>query len=161
MSSKPNRNYDPTTAELNSAIEIALNRGRTDNWKDISATLKKEHPKWKLPDRRVNKFVKRQKSGKPVGDDDESVTSSGPLRRYLSNRRISKSKIDVDSQIVEQQKEQGEKESQMPPLEKEPEEEPDLLRDITAPTPTAEAYVDENKGKKESGLCVCTGCSIM
>mmetsp|Transcript_35271 Transcript_35271/g.73432 ORF Transcript_35271/g.73432 Transcript_35271/m.73432 type:complete len:164 (-) Transcript_35271:574-1065(-) len=142
-------------ANFSSLILLCPSKQGRKDYKDILATLKKEHPKWKLPDRRVKKFVKRQKAGTPMIEDDESVASSvGPLRRYLSNRRTKKTGTTAPAPKAPAEQE---KQSQMPPMEKEPEEEPDLLKDI----PTPAEYVDDNKDKKESGLCVCTGCTVM
>lgn len=131
-------------------------QGRKD-WKDVSAKLKKENPSWRLPDRRVAKFVKRQKAGNPIGDDESVVSTGSSIRSFFKRRSKGKVTVPPPKTKEEVQKEEEAK-SQLPPLEKEPEEEPDLLEKV-APIPVEEQYKDANEGNKDSGLCA--GCIIL
>lgn len=138
MSSKQ---FTPTAPELNGAIKSALDSGLTD-WKDIHKTLVEGHPYWKLPERRVAKFVKRQLSGKPVGADDDSVTpsvrSGRSLRSWISTRS--------NRRLLTTNKENPSKEAAVPiPVPKEQKEPlpPPPVPAVKEPEPEEETKVEE------------------
>jgi len=149
------RTYNPTTEELNTAIEKIIASHKSD-WRDIHAQLKKDHTTWKLPERRVSKFVKRQKAGKPIldaQDEEKSIKSGGSLRSFLSSRS-NKSKSSVAANT--------------PPKEvnftKDVEDNDTVLKSVgteetmpeQAPPLPEELYKDDNQGKKELGCWFCT-----
>lgn len=72
--------YSPTTEELTIAVRDILKKDKTLEWKAIQELLgkKKKDNKfaWDVPDRRVQKFVKRQKVDMGlIPKDDDSVFS--------------------------------------------------------------------------------------
>jgi hypothetical protein len=54
----------------------------------VTKKIKAEHPNWKLPERRVNKFVKRymSKDKNPAGADDDASVSTN---RYKNEKKAS------------------------------------------------------------------------
>lgn len=103
------------------------------------------------------KFVKRQKAGNPIGDDDSVVSTGSSIRSFFKRR--SKGKIATPpAKTKEEVQKEEEVKSQLPPLAKEPDEEPDLLERV-APVPVEDQYKDNNEGKNEPGLCA--GCIIL
>lgn len=57
----------------------------------VTSMIQKEHTSWKLPERRVNKFVKRYQSQhkNPAGaDEDETVATDGNPTKRLSSSLI-------------------------------------------------------------------------
>ena len=113
----------------------------------ITKELKKEHPTWKLPDRRVTKFIKRIKAGTPISMQEEEMSQGGSFRNFINKSFASKKYKEAmkPKPIVEE-----------PPKPKEAEEE------SLIPTVTTEEDVekvnpyatDDNTGKQECG-CWC------
>lgn len=64
--------------------------------KELQKTLESENPTWKIPDRRVSKFLKRElkKRGlpppesSPEDDDEESIISSSTRARELARSTV-------------------------------------------------------------------------
>lgn len=85
------QSYVPTSGELNGAIANFLREHKNPDDKEVRAFIMKEHRTWRVPERRVRKFVKRQThaSNTPVtsrgstggGDEDSVVSSSSVSRR--------------------------------------------------------------------------------
>mmetsp|Transcript_6198 Transcript_6198/g.13791 ORF Transcript_6198/g.13791 Transcript_6198/m.13791 type:complete len:361 (-) Transcript_6198:88-1170(-) len=93
-SSEAKRTYNPTSVELIKCIEDVLNESPDANPKEVHASLlkKPELEKWKVPERRVAKFVKRAKSAND-DDDDQSIQSTGTMssiRKYFKERKARK-----------------------------------------------------------------------
>jgi hypothetical protein len=147
--------------------------------------LLKEHPNWRVPERRVKKFIKRHvnRHQDPSGADDDTVTSSksakmgSPVGRALrrlvkpfsSSRNVKTAPPmtigggDIPEASPHPAPETPKKEVPKP-VEKTPEPEP-------VPSPTAAetvevesqdraaiAYEDDNAGKKDD--CECSACVI-
>lgn len=74
--------HAPTTEELNAAISSILRNNESSSVKEICDLITKNHKGWTLPERRVAKFVKRQKQeSKAQTDDDASRVSTPSLLR--------------------------------------------------------------------------------
>ncbi|KAI2493615.1 hypothetical protein MHU86_20939 [Fragilaria crotonensis] len=81
--------YLPTSDDMQKAMVVALsNTNGTPTTKEVQTILETDNPAWKLPERRVRKFLNRElkKQGKPVPescpeDDEESVIDSSPSSR--------------------------------------------------------------------------------
>ena len=110
--------------------------------------LMKDHKDWILPERRIAKFVKRQRMGEPISaDDEESVVG-----RSLFSRMSSKSPRSVTSVATAKTDD-----TQLPkemPIEPEVKEE-----DVPMPKPEEDAHQDDNDGAAEPS--VCAGCVII
>jgi hypothetical protein len=144
--------------------------------------LLKEHPNWRIPERRVKKFIKRHvnRHQDPSGADDDTVTSAkmgSPLVRAL--RRISKpfsssrnvmtvppmtiGGDDIPEALPLPAPETPQEEAPKP-VEKTPEPVPAPTAAETAAVEVevqdraAIAYEDDNTGKKDK--CECNACVI-
>mmetsp|Transcript_14992 Transcript_14992/g.27095 ORF Transcript_14992/g.27095 Transcript_14992/m.27095 type:complete len:203 (-) Transcript_14992:153-761(-) len=94
MTSKPavKPTYNPTSDELKSAISVALKHEVTTkpSVKEVLASLQKEHPSWKLPERRVSKFVKKHQAAgadSVTHDDDSAASHSSKAKRIAFNTK--------------------------------------------------------------------------
>lgn len=89
-----NRTYNPTISELTKSIDQILAKNPLGNWKDVYDSICEEHKNWKIPERRVAKFVKRRQSPATDNRDEDSVsvasstTSGSPsFRKYFRRER--------------------------------------------------------------------------
>ncbi|KAL7575741.1 hypothetical protein ACA910_003074 [Epithemia clementina (nom. ined.)] len=95
-----NRTYNPTTEELTKLVSETLAKNLEATWRDVHSSLLEKNPTWKIPERRVAKFVKRYKSAQ--GEDSASVVSTGSagsFRKYFPERS-SRSRQNDDSASV-------------------------------------------------------------
>ena len=153
--------------------------------KVIRSYLLRTKKDWIIPERRVAKFLKRQKAGRPIADnEEESVMTGGPVRRFLSGTSSNKSsktrkqKSAKQSGVSSNNTVATSKTAETPaPQQKEevpaPEPEPVVTKEIEIEPPTVEETkeeevqrdiippeaVDDNDGKKD--CLVCTGCVIL
>mmetsp|Transcript_20392 Transcript_20392/g.44143 ORF Transcript_20392/g.44143 Transcript_20392/m.44143 type:complete len:140 (-) Transcript_20392:248-667(-) len=137
------RTYTPTATELNGAIDAVLKQKDEEKFQglhQIQKTLEKDNPTWVLPSRRVAKFVKRQKAGNPV-QDDEVASVGGSIRKMFSGKKKKSSSGTAPPTPVKE-------EAPAPVEEVEAPKE-------AAPEPVFETYVDDNDGKKEKGCWCC------
>jgi hypothetical protein len=150
--------------------------------------LETNNPEWKLPERRVRKFLNRElkKQGHPVPescpeDDEDSVIDLSPSSRARelanSTGRVLKRVIPFSFRKKKQEKQaSAAKEQSMAPTEPflpAPEETPaEVVEPETPPEPDPVAikvdddddkdvnlFVDDNDGKKEA--MVCAQCTIL
>jgi hypothetical protein len=138
----------------------------------VTKKLQDKHPKWKLPERRVNKFVKRfmSKHKNPAGADDDQTASmykqTSSKRGFLGIFSPSKRNILVatDPEVIPEQE----------PAEQEipvPEEKPaSPVKEETPPSPEKEvaeatskdiAYETDNSVVDGSQDCWGLSCSVM
>ena len=106
----------------------------------------KDHKDWILPERRIAKFVKRQRMGEPISaDDEESVVG-----RSLFSRMSSKSPRSVTSVATAKTDDTA-----VPPVPEPvvPKAEEDI------PKAEEDAHQDDNDFAAEPS--VCAGCTIM
>ena len=73
------------------------------DWKGVRATLMEKNPTWKIPERRVAKFVKRHRSNN--GKDDASIASGVSFRRYFSERSAQRKTSESTRQLISDQSE--------------------------------------------------------
>jgi len=151
----------PEAQELSDAIGLVLkdHTGPVD-LASVAEKLKEDHPTWKLPDRRVKKFVKKYESeNKPTEGEEASKRPkmfSSP-RKSLRNLFSSKSKkkvtevdTDSDAQPAEEPVVEEPVEEEAPEDEKAAEEE----------APEEIAYKTENESVESSNDCFAP-CTIM
>ncbi|KAG7363349.1 hypothetical protein IV203_026709 [Nitzschia inconspicua] len=170
--SKP---HAPTGKELSEAIGIVLKdyEGPVDT-SIITKKLQAEHPLWKLPERRVNKFVKRVmgKHKNPAGADDDQTASmykqSPSKRGFLGIFSPSKRTNLVTDPEVIQEKESTEASPTAAPQEdpvspvKEEEETPASPEKEIVEAPSKDiAYETDNSVVEGSQDCWGLSCSIM
>ncbi|KAL7570210.1 hypothetical protein ACA910_020637 [Epithemia clementina (nom. ined.)] len=167
----------PTAPELNGAIKAALEKGVAD-WKEIHKTLVKEQPHWKLPERRVAKFVKRQKAGKPGDDDDSvapSVRSRSSLRSWMKKRSSRRLDVQPENTPVAppvntaSSPKQGQQALPFPTVKEEPEKAmkseekvEEKATDEAAHASEERVVVDERSVELRDEKCgLCEGCFIL
>jgi hypothetical protein len=150
--------------------------------KDLRSKLLEHHPDWKIPERRVKKFLKRHLSqhGDPSeADDDATVVSVsgliGPGKRLRNLFKVNKR--DSTKAVANDTPESApvipliaDDESPASPEKKEQaEEEPTIEEEEPEPAPLEQtrnleqAYSDDNDGlKKNDCHCHCSeACAIM
>jgi hypothetical protein len=117
--------------------------------KDVKTELTKEHPDWKVPERRIKKFTKRHLSGIAIGDDDTAISdissSKGMsfMQRMFSPRKSAK----VSQQAAEPAAETSLESVQEP----EPEPEPAITEE--AKNIAQNIYEDDNVAKIKEDCC--------
>mmetsp|Transcript_25342 Transcript_25342/g.42095 ORF Transcript_25342/g.42095 Transcript_25342/m.42095 type:complete len:199 (+) Transcript_25342:2548-3144(+) len=91
--------YVPTSEEMKDAVAVALNNinNKKPTAKELQYNLECDNPTWKLPERRVNKFLKRELKNQGVApesspfgneDDDESLVSTASRARELARSTV-------------------------------------------------------------------------
>lgn len=152
----------------------------------VARKLKQEHPAWKLPERRVNKFVKRYQSQhkNPAGaDDDETVATaqkvvSSPrnlFRLFSPKSKSSALTEEVAAGVAGANQESAptspkappspaqvadEVEPEVSPEKATPDEEPDETTLAEVPSRDMAYDTDDNIVNSKE-LCHCEACSIM
>jgi hypothetical protein len=146
--------------------------------KDLRLKLLEHHTDWKIPERRVKKFLKRHlnKHGDPSGADDDatvlSVTSKSPGTRL---RNIFKVKRDSTNAIISNNPpESAPKAPLLEDDEESPETEEPAKQDEAKveegefePAPVEQsrsleqAYSDDNDGLKKNDCHCGEACAIM
>ena len=147
--------------------------------------LLKEHPNWRIPERRVKKFIKRHvnRHQDPAGADDDTVTSAKvgspvgrALRRLIKPFSSSRNVKGAPPMIIEggdipktsphpalkAPKEEAPKEEAPKPMDKTAEPVPSTTVAETVEADFQDraviAYEDDNIGKKDK--CECNACVI-
>jgi len=172
----------PNAKDLSDAIGVVLKdyEGPVDV-KIVSDKLQTDHPNWKLPERRVNKFVKRymNKHKNPAGADDDQTASMYKKQTSVKGRGLlgffspSKRKNLVsDPVIAEEQLPESEAAPPTPKAEdagkdpaspdgKEADNEPDSEQ-VTAEVPSKDiAYETDNDVVDSHHDCWGLSCSVM
>jgi len=160
------KSFAPEGPELSDAIGLVLkDHNGPVNVANVAKKLKAEHPTWKLPERRVKKFIKKYESenqksadAAETPTDKRSKMFSSPsksIRRLFSSKSKKKVAEELDT------------DSDAQPLAEEVPEEPDAPEDEVAaeeeePAPEEEnpAYVTENESVESPQDCF-TLCTIM
>ncbi|KAL7576078.1 hypothetical protein ACA910_000860 [Epithemia clementina (nom. ined.)] len=173
MASKgtPERSYTATADELNGEIKSYLEKNPNAEAKEVRSYLLRTKKDWIVPDKRVAKFLKRQKMGKPIaGDEEESVMSGGPIRRFFSGtstRSVTSKDSKQSKTSTSKQPTPKKEEKTPPPSEPEPSaatktKEVERPVEETKEEPQEEAIpveaADANDHKK---IDCCTGCVIL
>lgn len=129
----------------------------------------KEHPNWKVPERRVNKFLKRQMNQhkNPSGaDDDQTAVMDDPprdrgrkIRNFFSRRSAAETQPPAEILEAAPETAPAPVPSPMPGKEeaKVPEPEPVVKRRSKS---FEDVYVDDNDTSKWE-KCECNACAIM
>eukprot|EP00339_Tiarina_fusa_P023743 CAMPEP_0117049954 /NCGR_PEP_ID=MMETSP0472-20121206/34489_1 /TAXON_ID=693140 ORGANISM="Tiarina fusus, Strain LIS" /NCGR_SAMPLE_ID=MMETSP0472 /ASSEMBLY_ACC=CAM_ASM_000603 /LENGTH=170 /DNA_ID=CAMNT_0004763549 /DNA_START=24 /DNA_END=536 /DNA_ORIENTATION=+ len=162
----------PTGGQISQAIAATLKQyDGPVNAKVVQEKLVKAHPNWKLPERRVNKFLKRHLNSDTTtttainneGDDDTAKSSEpkSPKKRSslvkpfirLFGRKSSKKKLAPEQ-------------APLVPDMMEPEPEPEPEPIIEEPEPIVEeksfdAVYEDDNNPAEKEKCECSACSIM
>ncbi|OEU22616.1 hypothetical protein FRACYDRAFT_259146 [Fragilariopsis cylindrus CCMP1102] len=89
VESKSTKTAAPTGKDLSNAVSLFLkDYAGPVNVSIVTKKIKIEHPNWKLPERRVNKFVKRymSKEKNPAGADDDASVSTN---QYKNEKKAS------------------------------------------------------------------------
>mmetsp|Transcript_20349 Transcript_20349/g.56185 ORF Transcript_20349/g.56185 Transcript_20349/m.56185 type:complete len:250 (+) Transcript_20349:129-878(+) len=86
--------YSPTTDEFANAVHLAVEKEGTYNWRQIQTTIKSRNPSWKVPYRRVSQFVKAEKAGEKVLEDDDKSVSS--FRSRSSTKKVEPEPVPVE-----------------------------------------------------------------
>ena len=131
----------------------------------VRSALVKAHETWLIPDRRLNKFVKRQKAGKPMTADDDTV-AKGPGHRIRGLFTIKASepkgaKKSVKEPVVVKPKSPEAAPPKEVKKEEVPETEPKVDELPAVAEDKAAAYVDDNDGSTGGPCAACEGCTIL
>lgn len=140
--------------------------------------LSKENPSWKLPERRVNKFLKRyQNKNKNVAGADDDATEIGDSTKSGSSNRSGFGKLSKLFGRSKSSKKVVLSETAPPPVTEikepvkpvpkpEPVPEPEPIAEEEPPEPVVEekalpdVYEDDNKSD-DNQKCECNACCIM
>jgi hypothetical protein len=129
----------------------------------------KAHPDWKLPERRVNKFLKRHlnsdKNPANADDDDTAISSepNSPKKRSslvkpftrLFGRKSPKKNVAPEQALLVTDITEPEPEPEPEPIIEEPEP---VVEERSLDVP--DAYEDDNNPSNKE-KCECSACSIM
>ncbi len=150
---------------------------KTLSVEDLQTKLMEHHPNWKIPERRVKKFLKRHLSHSidtSCADDDATLTtvssSKGtPVKRLLKLFKVKKSKStsnvpeaapdgpSVPEEVSTPKAGAETKLEEQQVVDPEPESEPEPIQQSRS---LEQAYSDDNDGKQND--CHCNeACSIM
>jgi hypothetical protein len=125
--------------------------------KDVKTELTKEHPDWKVPERRIKKFTKRHLSGIATGSDDGdtavSELSSNKGMSFMQKMFSPRKKAKVSRQAAEPAAKTSLESAQEP----EPEPEPVIIEE--ANNIAKNIYEDDNVAKVKED-CECNTCVI-
>jgi len=141
----------------------------------VRNALCKAHQSWLIPERRLKKFVKRQKQGEPMTlDDDNTLSSKKPghrIKGFFKALGAGGGGGGVTAESTSVKKKSPVKDPEAAPSKKEE------IKVVKVPValdeprvePVAEttvdksaAYVDDNDGSKGGGTCAaCEGCTIL
>ena len=119
----------------------------------VRSALIKKHKTWVIPEGRLNKFVKKQKAGKPMTEADDQTLGS-----KISNYFTIKS---TPPEKAPKKKKHTPKLSNGKPVTVKTKTEPKKEEPAPAPAAAVEevveksAYVDDNDGKKEGPCAEC------
>mmetsp|Transcript_20467 Transcript_20467/g.44330 ORF Transcript_20467/g.44330 Transcript_20467/m.44330 type:complete len:133 (+) Transcript_20467:92-490(+) len=126
------KTFSPSSVLLNAEIRKLVEAG-TEDPKEIQATLEKEHPSWKLQERRVSKFTKRA-----LGGDDDS---GSVIKRFFSKKKVTTTEATPPTTPI---KEDGPEEASLVPTV-----------DTSEEAKETAVYTDDNDGKKEACWLFC------
>ena len=134
-----------------------------------------EHPNWKVPERRLNKFVKRRLNKAALDDDVSLLTteSSATRKRFSLFRRVfSRKKNDLTPPVTpentQEQSKSAPPESAPETIQETEEVKDEVVDEVVATEPALEGvsrnlegiYEDDNTGS-EKDKCECNACAIM
>mmetsp|Transcript_13448 Transcript_13448/g.33848 ORF Transcript_13448/g.33848 Transcript_13448/m.33848 type:complete len:161 (+) Transcript_13448:40-522(+) len=148
----------PEGQQLSDAIGLVLkdHTGPVD-LASVAEKIKAEHPTWKLPDRRIKKFVKKYESEHKATEDKRSKMFSSPsksIRRLFSPKSkkkvVEEADTDSDAQPLAEE---------VTAVEEEPAEELDAPEDEKEEEVPVE-YKTEIESVESSNDCFAP-CSIM
>jgi len=168
--SKATKTVAPAGTDLSDAVSLVLKDNYIGpvNVSIVTQNIKTLHPNWKLPERRVNKFVKRymSKDKNPAGADDDATviqykkkkatSPSRSLFRMISSRSKKKKELTSPEQLelsFETFPETAPEPVTPKGLNEEEGEESrdwDALQEETDIIEEKENSVDEEKGEKKS-----------
>eukprot|EP00531_Pseudo-nitzschia_arenysensis_P016594 CAMPEP_0116138680 /NCGR_PEP_ID=MMETSP0329-20121206/12907_1 /TAXON_ID=697910 /ORGANISM="Pseudo-nitzschia arenysensis, Strain B593" /LENGTH=165 /DNA_ID=CAMNT_0003633671 /DNA_START=203 /DNA_END=700 /DNA_ORIENTATION=+ len=154
----------PEGEELSDAIGLVLkdHTGPVD-LASVAEKLKEDHPTWKLPDRRVKKFVKKYESEHKATEGEEAPTTKSRPKMFSSPRKSIRNLF--SSKSKKKATEELDTDSSVQPAEEAPvaEEEPVVEApddEKAEETPEEIAYKTEVESVESSNDCFVL-CTIM